>query len=117
VGSRGTRAGHLGSYMGETAVYLLGAANLRGRKLLASFLLQWNAIIHAQRTGSRFYDLGGVDERGNPGVYRFKRGLNGCPLTELAPHELAPDPVSRGVVRLAEAARSAVKHGLHFTDS
>jgi lipid II:glycine glycyltransferase (peptidoglycan interpeptide bridge formation enzyme) len=104
-------AGHLGSYIGDTAVYLLGAANLRGRNLLASFLLQWHAIIHAQRIGSRFYDLGGVDEQGNPGVFRFKRRLNGRPLTELVPHELAPDPLSRGVVRFAEAARSAVKHG------
>ena len=100
-------AGHLGSYIGNTAVYLLGATNVTGRSLQASFLLQWTAINYARALGSRFYDVGGVDEQTNPGVYRFKRRLNGRPLTELAPYELAPGLLSRGVIRLAEAARFA----------
>jgi Acetyltransferase (GNAT) domain len=105
-------AGHLGSYLGNTAVYLLGASNLRGRDLHASFLLQWAAIGYARIGGNAFYDVGGVDEQGNPGVYRFKKRLNGRPLTELAPYELARDPVSRGVIRLGAAARSALTKGL-----
>ncbi len=68
-------AGHIASLLGDTCVYLLGAANERGLKSRASYLLQWEAICEAQRRGMRYYDLGGIDPVGNPGVYHFKRGL------------------------------------------
>lgn len=103
-------AGHLGSYVGDTAVNLLSAANTRGRDLLASFLLQWSVITYAKGRGVRHYDLGGIDKKGNPGVYLFKRRLNGRPFTEPGPYEIAPDPVSGSVIRLAEAVRGAVRH-------
>jgi lipid II:glycine glycyltransferase (peptidoglycan interpeptide bridge formation enzyme) len=105
--------GHLGSYVGDTAVYLLGAASSTGRKLRASFLLQWSAIAHAQRVGNSFYDLGGIDKQKNPDVYRFKRRLNGRLVTEIGPYELAPDEVSRRVIQLAERVRSTVRRKVY----
>lgn len=102
-------AGHLGSYVGDTAVFLLGAASLAGRDLCASYLLQWSAISYARTMGNSYYDLGGMDERQNPGVYRFKRRLNGRSVTEIGPYELAPDRVSRRIIHLAERARTAVR--------
>ncbi len=102
-------AGHLGSFVGDTAVYLLGAANSTGRDLRASFLLQWSAIGYAKTVGNSFYDLGGIDQEKNPDVYRFKRRLNGRLVTEIGPYELAPGAVSKGIIRLAERARRAVR--------
>jgi lipid II:glycine glycyltransferase (peptidoglycan interpeptide bridge formation enzyme) len=102
-------AGHLGSFVGDTAIYLLGAASSTGRDLRASYLLQWSAITYGKATGNSFYDLGGIDEKKNPDVYRFKRRLSGRLVTEIGPYEIAPGPVSGRIVRLAENARNAVK--------
>jgi len=70
-------AGHIGSVVGDTSVYLLGAANDAGNKLSASYLLQWNFMLESKRQGCRWYDLGGIDQDGNPGVYRFKSRMGG----------------------------------------
>ena len=70
-------AGALTSFAGNTAVYLLGASNPDGRALRASYLIQWTVIEAAKALGNRFYDLGGVDQLANPGVYQFKKGLGG----------------------------------------
>jgi lipid II:glycine glycyltransferase (peptidoglycan interpeptide bridge formation enzyme) len=70
-------AGNVSGLTGNTAVYLLGASNSEGRKLRASYLLQWAVIEHAKSLGKFYYDLGGIDEHANPNVYRFKRGLKG----------------------------------------
>jgi lipid II:glycine glycyltransferase (peptidoglycan interpeptide bridge formation enzyme) len=102
-------AGHLGSFVGDTGVYLLGAANSKGRALRASYLLQWAAIEHAKNVGNIFYDLGGIDPLQNPDVYRFKRRLNGRLVTEVGPYELAPDSFRESALRLLERARDVVR--------
>ena len=84
-------AGHLGSFVGDTAVYLLGAANSTGRDLLASYLLQWAVIEYAQSVGNAYYDLGGVDQQQNPGVFRFKKRLNGRAVMDVGPYESPPE--------------------------
>jgi lipid II:glycine glycyltransferase (peptidoglycan interpeptide bridge formation enzyme) len=99
-------AGHLGSFFGKTAVYLLGASTSRGRELRASYLLQWNAIAFGKASGNSFYDLGGIDQQNNPDVYRFKRRLNGRVVREVGPHELAPGFLSKQIIQLAEKARN-----------
>src|SRR6185437_15038383 len=68
-------AGHIGSFVGDTAVYLVGAATAKGRELRASYLLQWAVIEHAKSVGNSLYDLGGIDARANPSVYNFKKGI------------------------------------------
>lgn len=104
-------AGHLGSYVGSTSVYLLGASSAKGRELRASYLLQWSAIAYSKEVGNSFYDLGGIDQQNNPDVYRFKRRLNGRHVTEVGPYELAPGVVSKHAVRLAELARNVLRRG------
>src|SRR5262249_4365112 len=51
-------AGHIGSFVGDTAVYLLGASTAKGRELRASYLLQWAVIEYAKSRGNLYYDLG-----------------------------------------------------------
>lgn len=101
-------AGHLGSFVGGTAVYLLGASTPKGRDLRASYLLQWQAILYSKSVGNSFYDLGGIDQQNNPDVYRFKRRLNGRRIAEVGPYEFAPDAVSRHLIQLADMARGAI---------
>jgi lipid II:glycine glycyltransferase (peptidoglycan interpeptide bridge formation enzyme) len=101
-------AGHLGSFVGNTAVYLLGASNAKGRDLRASYLLQWEAILYGKSIGNSFYDLGGIDQKNNPDVYRFKRRLNGRLVSEIGPYECAPGTISKHVIQIADRARRAI---------
>jgi Acetyltransferase (GNAT) domain len=101
-------AGHIGSFVGDTAVYLLGAANAKGRDIRASYLLQWAVIEHAKSIGNLFYDLGGIDQETNPDVYRFKKRLNGRRAAEIGPYELAPTRLKDRGLHFLEAIYNAV---------
>jgi lipid II:glycine glycyltransferase (peptidoglycan interpeptide bridge formation enzyme) len=83
-------AGHVASHLGDTSVYLLGAADEVGRETQAAYLLQWHAILEARKRGMRAYDLGGIDPEGNPGVFHFKRGLGGVEVQAAGPYEARP---------------------------
>jgi hypothetical protein len=102
-------AGHLGSFVGDTAIYLLGAANSKGRDLRASYLLHWSVIEYAQNAGNIYYDLGGIDQQQNPGVFRFKQGLNGRAVMDVGPYECTSGSLRSGVLHFLEAARNAVR--------
>ena len=71
-------SGHLSSMSGDTSVYILGATNDLGRTLGAAYLLQWHVIVESKKQGCRQYDLGGVDKKLNPDVYRFKKRMSGA---------------------------------------
>ena len=83
-------AGALTSFAGNTAVYLLGASNPDGRALRASYLIQWTVIEDAKALGKCFYDLCGVDQRANQGVYTFKKGLGGRLVKDPGLYDFAP---------------------------
>jgi hypothetical protein len=65
------------SLIGKTAEYLLGATANSGLRANGSNLIHWHVIEWLKEEGAQYYDLGGIDPPGNPGVYRFKRGLAG----------------------------------------
>jgi hypothetical protein len=81
-------AGHIGSYIGDTGVFLFGGSNEEGYKAQASYVLHWNAVQLARAKGCTWYDLGGVDPVANPGVYRFKAGMGGDELSAPGPYDL-----------------------------
>jgi hypothetical protein len=95
-------AGHVGSLLGDTSVYLLGASSDEGLKAKATYLLQWQAILTAKERGLKWYDLGGIDPEGNPGVYHFKSGLGGQDVTAPGPLEYAAAGVRRVAVHWSE---------------
>ena len=101
-------AANVSGFHGDTAVYLLGAMTEAGMSNKASYLLQWNAIRIAIERGMKWYDLGGIDPEGNPGVYHFKKGLNGDDVATLA-FEKSPAGIRAGVTRLAERAYVGVR--------
>ena len=77
-------AGVVCSAIGNSAIYLLGAANEDGRKLQAAYLLQWTTIQWLKERRIRYYDLGGINPIANPGVHHFKKGLNGADMSHIS---------------------------------
>jgi hypothetical protein len=85
------------SAIGITGTYILGATSTRGLGVNGSNLIQWRAITWLKERGCRWYDLGGVDPSGNPGVYKFKRGVagkNGKEVTHLGQFSLSNNIIS-----------------------
>ena len=71
-------AGILNSFFNQTAIYMHGASDYNYRKLMAPYLLQWQAIIQAKEQGLKYYDFGGINQEKWPGVTRFKKGFLPC---------------------------------------
>lgn len=89
---------------GDTAVYLLGATNPELRSRYPGYVLQWQAIEHLKELGIHWYDLGGVDPDGNPGVHRFKLGISKVEVEAPGPFECGPGGYRQTLVALAEKA-------------
>lgn len=95
-------AGHVASMLGDTCVYLLGAANRKGRDLNAAYFLQWQVIRASKAAGCRWYDLGGIDPVHNPGVYDFKKRMGGQERALPGPYELHPGGLRTLLTRCGE---------------
>jgi lipid II:glycine glycyltransferase (peptidoglycan interpeptide bridge formation enzyme) len=92
-------AGLVTSAMGDSAIYLLGATSDDGLKSQGAYLLQWTMIRRLKEQGIRWYDLGGIDPIGNPGVYSFKRGFSGEDVSQVNPMVASDCAVSSAIVR------------------
>ena len=64
---------------GAAATYLLAWNNSDGRRMNASNLLLWSAVLSLKQQGCRWLDLGGISECNPVGkaIAHFKRGLGG----------------------------------------
>ena len=102
-------AGLVASAIGDSAIYLLGATSDDGLNAKGAYLLQWTLIRWLKENGIRWYDLGGIDPEGNPGVYSFKRGLSGADLHQLTPFMACNGLVSSAIVRASLAAQRVVR--------
>lgn len=67
----------IGSAIGDTGVYMLGATSAAGLELGASYLVHWRMIEWLKSVGMRYYDLGAINPKLNPGGYIFKQGIAG----------------------------------------
>jgi len=101
-------AGLVASAMGDSAIYVLGATSDDGLNAKGAYLLQWALIQWLKENGIKWYDLGGIDPEGNPGVYSFKRGLSGTDVYQLTPLVACNSVVSSAVVRASLAAKRVV---------
>ncbi len=102
-------AGLVVSAMGDSAIYLLGATGDDGLKSKGAYLLHWTAIEWLKRVGVRWYDLGGIDPEGNPGVYSFKKGFSGVDITQINPLVASDSAVSSGMVKAGLAVQRALR--------
>ena len=102
-------AGHVFSKLGDSAIYLFGAANDLGRQTKAAYLLNWSAILLAKQRGALWYDLGGIDPDTNPGVYRFKSRMGGQEMSAVGPYEAQPSGILGRLIDRLEFVRGAIK--------
>jgi hypothetical protein len=96
-------AGIIVSAMGDSAIYLLGATSDAGLSAKGAYLLQWTMIAWLKDRGIRYYDLGGIDPDGNPGVYYFKRGFSGADTCQINPLSASGSALSTAVVKVGLA--------------
>jgi peptidoglycan pentaglycine glycine transferase (the first glycine) len=97
-------AGIFVAYFGDEAIYLYGASSNEKRNLMPNYLLQWEAIRWAKRSGAQHYDFWGIPATDNEdeamaGVYRFKRGWGGQIITFLGAYEKVYRPLAMRVAR------------------
>jgi FemAB family len=98
--------------MGDSAVYLLGATNDDGLNSKGAYLLQWTLIRWLKENGAKWYDLGGIDPEGNPGVYHFKRGLSGVDICQMNLLAASDSAVSSGIVKAGLAMQRTLRGSL-----
>jgi lipid II:glycine glycyltransferase (peptidoglycan interpeptide bridge formation enzyme) len=72
-------------HFADTALYMYGMSRSIHRKLMPTYLIQWEMIRWAKQHGCQTYDFWGAPdslEKSDPmwGVYRFKSGFNPAPL-------------------------------------
>lgn len=104
-----TVAGHVGSILGNTCVTLLRAVNNTGRNLKAAYYLHWLVIQKAKMAGCHWYDLGGIDSVGNPGVYEFKSRMGGQEIIIPGPYQMSPTGNRAMLTQLGEKVYTAMK--------
>ena len=85
-------AANLICFFGQTATYLHGASDYNFRQIMASHLLQWQAICQVKSQGLKYYDFYGIDEKKWPGVTRFKKGFTGQEITYPGAFDLVFQP-------------------------
>jgi lipid II:glycine glycyltransferase (peptidoglycan interpeptide bridge formation enzyme) len=106
-------AGVVASAMGDSAIYLLGATSDAGLNAKGAYLLQWTLIAWLKERGIRFYDLGGIDPEGNPGVYHFKKGFSGADICQIRPITASSGAMSAGFVKAGLAMQRALRTSFH----
>ena len=105
-------AGLVVSAMGDSAIYLLGATSDGGLNTKGAYLLQWTMIQCLKENGIRWYDLGGIDAEGNPGVYSFKRGFSGLDVCQINPLVASGSAVSSAIVKAGLAMQRTLRGSL-----
>jgi hypothetical protein len=90
------------SMHGDSWIGLIGATHASGAKIYAAYYLFWKAVEMARDRGMRWFDLGGIDPEGNPGVYNFKKGMGGQEMSAPGPFELVPGGVRGQAAVFAE---------------
>jgi lipid II:glycine glycyltransferase (peptidoglycan interpeptide bridge formation enzyme) len=106
-------AGALVWRCGERDVYQSAATNDEGRSAYAAYLLLWQCIIEARRSGSRRFDFGGIPadltRKDDPmqGPYLFKKGFGGTPRRFVGAHDVVPRPLAYRAYRIAEPVYTA----------
>jgi lipid II:glycine glycyltransferase (peptidoglycan interpeptide bridge formation enzyme) len=96
----------IGSLIGDTGIYLLGATGNEGMKMKGAYLLQWRLIEMMKESGYKWYDLGGIDPEENPGVYHFKSGISHKEAHHIGQFEVSQSRFSRLIVEGMEGLRN-----------
>ena len=106
---RGERlAAALVVYFGDRATYLFGGSSARHRRVMAPYLLHFEAMSVAKARGHRWYDLYGVSPLEKPrhrwaNISAFKRKFGGRELAFVPALDMIYDAKSYEAYRLAKS--------------
>jgi len=98
-------------HYGNTATYLHGASDNNYRNVMAPYLLQWQAIQDAKKSGLEKYDFGGVKTGGDnswAGITKFKTGFspNVKPIEFPGSYDIVVNPVKYNLYRIIQKIKS-----------
>ncbi|OGJ54715.1 hypothetical protein A3D11_00020 [Candidatus Peribacteria bacterium RIFCSPHIGHO2_02_FULL_49_16] len=98
-------AGLMGVIWNTTGYYYYGASSYEYRNLMASYLLQWEAMQYCKREGCNKYDLLGIAPPGGAnhpwsGVSQFKEKFGGEVITYPPEQEIVFRPILKKLVGL-----------------
>ena len=99
---------------GTTCWYVHGASSNEHRNLMATYLLQWEAIRQAKAWGCSIYDFRAIpdllrEDQDMYGVYRFKEGFGGRKVTTLQTFTAAYTPGVFGLWQAYFSGRFALQ--------
>lgn len=102
------------THYGEVATYLHGASSDDYRELMPNHLVQWEAILDAQRAGCLVYDFWGVAPNGDDnhpwaGITRFKKGFGGETVHLVGAFDFAFSPLWYNMLHAYNTVRKITK--------
>ena len=95
-------AGLVGTAIGRTGIYLLGATNDLGLELKASYLLHWAMIKYMKEKKCLRYDLGGINKNRNPGGYKFKTGISKIEISDIGTFDYSKSFISKALLYIGQ---------------
>ncbi len=103
-------AANLMLFFGKTVTYMHGASDNIHREVMAPYLLQWQAIRDAKKSGCEKYDFGGVKigtGDGWGGITRFKTGFapNAEPIRFPGCYDIIVKPAKYNFYRIIQRAK------------
>lgn len=100
----------------DTVTYLHGASDDEYRNVMATYLLQWQAIKDAKAVGCKRYDFNGVkvnNKKGRSweGITKFKLGFspNTAPIEFPGCYDIIVSPIRYKVYRIIQKVKSFIK--------
>jgi lipid II:glycine glycyltransferase (peptidoglycan interpeptide bridge formation enzyme) len=90
-------AGALVIYFGDRATYYIGGSRLSHRRVMAPYLLHFEAMLKAKARGHRWYDFYGIAPQDKPNdpwanFSAFKRKFGGCEMNFVPALDFIYDP-------------------------
>jgi peptidoglycan pentaglycine glycine transferase (the first glycine) len=111
-------AANLVIFFGKTATYLHGATDDEYRNVMAPYLLQWQAILDANKAGYEFYDFGGIktynaehmayNKNNWEGITKFKLGFSQVakPIEFFGSYDIALNPFKYWLYKILQSIQS-----------
>jgi peptidoglycan pentaglycine glycine transferase (the first glycine) len=108
-------AGLLLGTFGGTSTYLHGGSSQKYKEVMAPYLMHWEAIKVAKKSGCQNYDFGGIapidaDEKHHwAGITRFKKSFGGFEVVYPGAYEIIYSPIWYNVYKNARKLRNILK--------
>ena len=93
---------------GNRCLDMFAASTTSARKVYATYGLFWSVVQYCCANNIQYYDLGGIDPVGNPGVYNFKKGTGAREIEYLGEWEWDNFPLLSYIVNHAIRYRGLV---------